>query len=288
MCLFLQHMIYHFITGTQACTQLQEAIEKEPEMQGTIVCMEDALSIGPLQPSEGESFRTLRENYYKELSPNEKNPVQCPELDKVDEIIQRLQEDNAAIVWFWVAPAAVDICAYYWLLTKLACFTGRLYVVNIAGLPFLDENGKLFYPKSFKEIPAKEMIKARKLARAITPAEREVDVEEWRKILAENTDIRLYEGGKKIQGKNADHFDSLLLSFCSGQMQKASKILRQTISRYQPPVPDLFLLHRLRYLVQSGKLIAQGNIEKPANEWDIKTVETQPESTENTEASQAS
>src|SRR5690606_10024743 len=101
-------------------------------------------------------------------------------------------------VWFWLAPWPADMTAYYWLLSYFQKYREQFYVVNVGGLPFIDEERKMFYPKNISEIPAKEVVKALKLARQITPSEMEVDTEEWERLKNENAGIRVYEGGKKL------------------------------------------------------------------------------------------
>jgi hypothetical protein len=146
----------------------------------------------------------------------------------------------------------------------------RFYVVNVGGLPFLDENGKLFYPKNISEITGKELIKAKKLARLVTPSEMEIDTDEWERIKADNAPIRVYEGGKKLSAKSDEHYDQQLASFCSQQFQKASKIIRQAMSKYGIPTGDTYLGWRLRKMGEAGKLIIQGDPAKAFNEWEVK------------------
>ena len=68
----------------------------------------------------------------------------------------------------------------------------------------------LFYPVNLYEIPAKEFVKAKKLAREITPSEFEVDPDEWTKLCSENKGIRILEGGKKLVQEDYDHYDAVL------------------------------------------------------------------------------
>jgi hypothetical protein len=51
------------------------------------------------------------------------------------------------------------------------------------------------------EIQPKEFLKAKKLSRAVTLSEFEVDPDEWKRLSSENAMIRILEGGKKIAGR---------------------------------------------------------------------------------------
>ena len=181
-----------------------------------------------------------------------------------------MYKDETIQAWFWMAPAPADVCAYYWLLPYLTKHLGRFYVINITGLPFLNEQGQVFYPKSFSQILPKEIVKARRLARQVTPSEMEVDGDDWKRLVEENGGVRTHEGGKKIVSQGLDYYDKQLLGFCAQNFQKASKVVRQALSKNNIPTGDLFLGWRLRKMAEEGMLIVQGDPTKALNEFDIR------------------
>lgn len=253
-----------------AAEPLKEAVMSEPSMQGEVIVMKDILHVGPLQKAEGQSFSELRTGFWQEVVPNEKNPVKVDDMERLLEISKVMYNDPEAKAWFWMAPGPADVCAYHWMLPYLSKHMGRFFLLNIAGLPFLDENGKVFYPKNISEILPKEIVKARKLARAVTPAEMEVDGDEWIKLMEENAGIRTHGGGKKLSSQAETYYDNQLLSFCSHQFQKASRIVSQGLSKFNIPTGDLYLGWRLRKLAEAGKLVLQGDITKTLKDFDVK------------------
>ena len=263
-------MIYHIVTGDIAAGPLNIALGTEPSMEGQVVVMKDVLSVGPLQKEEGQKFSELRSAFWQEVVINEKNPIVVDDLERLSEVSIALANDAEAKAWIWIAPWPADVCTYHWALKYLGQYMGRLFVINIAGLPFLDEQGKVFFPKSIGEIQPKELVKARKLARAVTPAELEVDGEEWRKLVKENGGIRIHEGGKRLTSKSEEHYDNQLISFCSHQYQKASKVVSQALARYNVPTGDLYLGWRLRKMVESGRLELQGDTTKALKDFEVK------------------
>ena len=263
-------MIYHIVTGDIAAGPLNIALGTEPSMEGQVVVMKDVLSVGPLQKEEGQKFSELRSAFWQEVVINEKNPIVLDDLERLSEVSIALANDAEAKAWIWIAPWPADVCTYHWALKYLGQYMGRLFVINIAGLPFLDEQGKVFFPKSIGEIQPKELVKARKLARAVTPAELEVDGEEWRKLVKENGGIRIHEGGKRLTSKSEEHYDNQLISFCSHQYQKASKVVSQALARYNVPTGDLYLGWRLRKMVESGRLELQGDTTKALKDFEVK------------------
>lgn len=263
-------MIYHIVTGDLAANALKEAIALEPLMEGEIVVIRDVLNVGPLKKEEGQKFSELRTAFWQEVINNEKVPVEVDDMERLLQVSANMAKDEAAKVWLWIAPIPADICTYHWSLLYFGKYPGRFMVVNIAGLPFLDENGKIFYPKSIAEIRPKELGKAKRLPRAVTYAELETDGEEWRKLVADNAAIRTHEGGKRLTSRSGEHYDNQLLSFCTHQYHKASKIVNQAITRYNIPTGDVFLGYRLRKLVEAGKLQVQGEMHKTLKDFEVK------------------
>jgi len=267
-------MIYHFVVGDHAAEPLSAAVNADPSLAGEVVVLKDILHVGPLQKEDGQSFSELRSAFWHEVVPGEKTPVQVDDMERLLAVSGKMFQDQNVIAWFWMAPSPADVCAYYWALPYLSKHLGRVFVLNISGLPFLDDQGKLFYPKSIAHILPKELVKARKLARPVTPSEMEVDADEWKKLVSENAAVRTHEGGKKIISQTENYYDHLLLSFCSQQFQKASKIVRQCISKHNIPTGDIWLGWRLKKLASEGVVSLQGDSGKALNDFEVRLPDT--------------
>ncbi len=264
-------MIYHIVVGDMAAAPLAEAIAAMPEMAGEIVVIRDLLNVGPLKKTEeSQKFSELRSAFWQLVAPNDKSPVQVDDTERILQVSSAMAGDEGLKVWLWVAPWPADICTWLWLTKYFGKYPGRFSVVNIAGLPFLDTNGKVFYPKNISELEPKELVKARRLARAVSYAEVETDEEEWRKLTEGNAGVRTLESGKRIGQKGDDLYDAHLISFCSQQFQKASKIVNQALTKFNIPTGDLYLGWRLRELVAQDKLHMQGDPAKTLKDFDVK------------------
>lgn len=264
-------MIYHIVIGDMAATPVAEAVAATPEMAGEVVVIRDLLNLGPLQKTEdGQKFSELRSAFWQEVTHNDKNPVVVDDTERILQVSAAMAGNEEIKAWLWVAPWPADICTWLWLTKYLGKYPGRYYVVNIAGLPFLDANGKVFYPKNISELETKEVVKARKLARQVSYAEIETDEDDWRKLTDGNAGVRTLESGKRIGQKGADHYDAQLISFCSQQFQKASKIANQAIAKFNIPTGDLYLGWRLRILAELDLLHMQGDPAKSMKDFDVK------------------
>jgi hypothetical protein len=131
-------------------------------------------------------------------------------------------------------------------------------ILYLNNLPFINEKGNIFYPVSLNEIPPKEFLKAKKLAREITLSEFEVDPDEWTKLCNENKGIRILEGGKKLSHFGYDYFDSELKKYIMPDWQKGNKIIHNCLSKSKQTIGEAYLLWRLKELIAQNLFDVQG------------------------------
>lgn len=252
---------------------LQKAFELDESMAGDIIQVKDDFAVGPIVSIyETEGYQSRRD-WWKQLL--EFSPY-VEQLDIVDDkltvhnLLKQLDEDPALQVWIWMGQNQHDVCGYYWLMSQLKDYQGRIFVLYLNNLPFISEKGGIFYPTVLHEIQPKEFLKAKKLARPITTSEFEVDPDEWKKLCNENGMVRLLEGGKKIISKEVDQYDKDLLMVITSEPQKLQKILGNAFSKMKIKTGDVFLVWRLREMIAEGKLEAQGDWVKGWKEITIK------------------
>jgi hypothetical protein len=146
-------------------------------------------------------------------------------------------------------------------MSQLKDYQGRVFILYLNNLPFINEKGNIFYPTSLFQIQPKEFVKAKKLARPITLSEFEIDPDEWAKLGRENKGVRLLEGGKKLVQKEYDYYDNVLMTFITKNWTKVSKLFQQYYTKVKETTGDVYLLWRLKQLVEDGKIEMQGNMQ---------------------------
>lgn len=272
-------MVYHFVVGDMAAKPLLEALMPETNDDREIIILKDILNVGPLMKEEGQTFSNLRSAFWQEVLGQEKTTPEVDDMERLLDVSKKMYDEPQSTAWFWMAPLPADVCAYHWLLPYLSKHMGRFLIVNIAGLPFLNESGKIFFPESIAQIPAREIVKATKLARPVNASEVEVDSYEWKKLQRENAGIRIHGGGKKLSSQPETFYDQKLLDHCTTQFQKASKLLAQAMQKQNIPTGDLYLAWRLRRMAAEGQLVLQGDVTKSLKDFEVKL----PDNTANTE-----
>jgi len=253
---------------------MKQVVNLDESLTGEVIQIKDDFAVGPLLDIESEEGWNARVNWWRELlksSPyeNDKNTF-FDDRDTVTQIRQRLDENDSEQVWIWMAQNQHDVCGYYWLMQHFKEYQGRILVVYLNNLPFINEKGQLFYPAWLSEIQPKEFLKAKKLARPITMSEFEVDPDEWKRLTTENSMVRTLEGGKKIVGKGETFYDSEIIKNVNPEWQKASRVLSNTLHRMKIKTGDVFLMWRMKDLIAQGRIEALGDVNKGWKEFDVR------------------
>ena len=260
---------------------LQKSIELDASMQGEVLLIRDDYAVGPVSDIYKEEGKARRIEWWKEvLKVEEGKEISTEELSQdsetVTRLISRLKEDPSEIVWIWAAQNKHDVSGYYWLISQLKDFQGRIFILYLNNLPFINEKGNIFYPDNLFEIPPREFLKARKLARVITLSEFEIDPDEWNRLGQENKGVRILEGGKKLVQADYDYYDADLKKFITKDWQKGSRIINQFLSKNRQTTGDAYLLWRLKRIITSGGYDIQGEL-KGMKDFEVK-MQNVPES----------
>lgn len=252
----------HIVFEQANTAGLQNAMALDESLTGDVIEINDDFAVGPLGAIYETEGYQQRRDWWQELLTYSPYTEQLNIVDDklaVHKLLQQLDSDPDLLVWIWMGQNAHDVCGYYWLMSQLKDYQGRIEVLYLNNLPFLNEKGGLFYPTNLYEIQPKEFLKAKKLARPITLSEFEVDPDEWKKICAENAMVRFLEGGKKITGKAVDFYDKDILANVTQAPQKLVKLITTTLNKMKVKTGDVFLVWRIREMAAAGKLEVQGD-----------------------------
>jgi hypothetical protein len=249
--------LIHIVFDEAGAENLKESFALDDIIAGEILVIEDDLACGPLAPDAGQQ-KSSRRRWWEALAGEEAMGGVDRDWEKLRDLGQQMRQDENNEVWIWAAQNARDVCGYYNLLASLADFTGRVHLIYLNNLPFLNEKGGVFYPVRLMEILPREFLKARRLAREVTAAEFEVDGEEWNRLAAEGSLLRILEGGKKIRGEAESYFDKELLNRCRLDYVKAWRLVSQVRQKNRDHISEAFLYGRLGKLLEAQALEANG------------------------------
>ena len=255
----------HIVFNTADIAALEAAIALDESLAGKIIEIKDDYAVGPLLDIYETEGYQLRKNWWGNVLAHSPYTDQLDIVDDrltVHQLINALNHDENESIWIWMGQNVHDVCGYYWLMSQFKEYQGRIQVLYLNNLPFLNEKGQLFYPTYLSQIQPKEFIKAKKLARPITLSEFELDPDEWNKICTEQEVIKFLEGGKKIVNMDINFYDKEILSLLTKNAQKLPSALSNILAKMKVKTGDAFVVYRLKALADLGKIVFVGDWEK--------------------------
>jgi hypothetical protein len=253
---------------------LNQAIAMDEAMAGEVLLIRDDFAVGPLANIYTPEGQEQRRDWWRSVfvGSDHEGIVEDGKVDDpavVTKIKELLTNDEEQVVWIWAAQNKHDVCGYYWLISQLVDFQGRVHILYLNNLPFINEKGNIFYPDWLSQIQPKEFLKAKKLARPVTVSEFEVDSDEWNKITQDVREVRLLEGGKKIVQRDVGFYDQEVSKYITGEFQKANKIINAFLTKSKETTGDGFMLWRLKMIAQTEQFEFQGVL-KGVKDFEVK------------------
>lgn len=264
----------HIVFNESEVELMNKVIEADETLQGEVVQIKDDYAVGPLTDIDSEEGWKARLDWWMNLlSYSHYDTSEIHHFDDrqtIKQLINKLDENESEQIWIWMGQNQHDVCGYYRIISSFKPYQGRIMVLYMNNLPFINDKGQLFYPSWLNEIPVKEFLKAKKLARPVTLSEFEIDPDEWKKICEENVSVRILEGGKKIVGKEENFYDNEILKNLTTEWQKAWRLVGNTLHRMKIKTGDVFIEWRIKVLIELGKIEISGDISKGWKEFDVK------------------
>jgi hypothetical protein len=276
----------HIVFNEADIEVLKKAQELDESLAGEVIIIRDDYAVGPIANIYETEGYQQRRDWWKsvvDISPYNTDELMNLVDDKltVHNLKRTLDEDVKEEVWIWMGQNQHDVCGYYWLMSQFANYQGRIFVLYLNNLPFINEKGQIFYPSWLHEIQPKEFLKAKKLCRKITLSEFEVDPDEWKKICQENAMIRILEGGKKLASKEDDFYDGAILAGLTNEWQKGSKAMHNILGKMKIKTGDAFLLWRMTKMAEQEKIEINGDPSKGWKDFEVKLKSKATELVEN-------
>jgi hypothetical protein len=264
----------HIVFNESEVDLMKQVIEQDETLAGEVVQIKDDYAVGPLAGIDTEEGWQARLTWWMGLLENSSyagtNTVKFDDRETVKGLKEKLAANPEEQIWIWMGQNQHDVTGYYWLMPQLSEYAGRIMVLYLNNLPFINEKGQIFYPSWLSEIQPKEFLKAKKLSRPITLSEFEVDPDEWKRLCEENGMVRILEGGKKIASKEETFYDNEVMKNLTGDWQKATRVLTNTLHRMKIKTGDVFLMWRMKQLIVQEKIEVTGDLNKGWKDFDVK------------------
>ena len=158
----------HIVFNEADVDVLKKAIELDESMTGDVIEIRDDYAVGPIKDIYTPEGIGARAAWWRQVLAGgdydgKADKGQVDDNKTVADLLQRLQENEKEIVWVWAAQNKHDVCGYYWLMSQLKDLQGRIYILYLNNLAFINEKCAIFYPDWLNLIHPKEFMKAKKM-----------------------------------------------------------------------------------------------------------------------------
>jgi hypothetical protein len=137
----------HVVFQQSVVEVLKKAQELDETLAGNIYHIKDDYAVGPLIDLDKPEGWQARRDWWKMLLEASNEYSVDETMDMVDDkltlhrLTTQLKEEESEIVWIWAAQNKHDVSGYYWLMSQLQQWQGRVYILYLNNLPFINEKG---------------------------------------------------------------------------------------------------------------------------------------------------
>lgn len=160
----------HIVFNESEVDLMKQVIELDETLAGEVFQVKDEWGVGPLRNLDTEEGWQARLEWWRgQLQGSPYNETLVGSFDDrktVEDLKSKLGADPGQELWIWMGQNQHDVTGYYWLMPQFREYQGRVMVLYLNNLPFINEKGQVFYPSWLHEIQPKEFVKAKKLARS--------------------------------------------------------------------------------------------------------------------------
>ena len=138
----------HIVFNESEVELMQKVMELDPELTGEVIQIRDEFGVGPLTGLDTEEGWNARLEWWKgQLQGSPYKEDLAGSFDDrltVKDIRTKLEENAEEAVWIWMGQNQHDVTGYYWLIPQLKDYQGRVMVLYMNNLPFINEKGPTF------------------------------------------------------------------------------------------------------------------------------------------------
>ena len=149
----------HIVFNEADVKVLMQAIEMDETLAGEVIQIKDDYAVGPLDNIYVGEGIEARKQFWRDVLAGGDADGKVDDGDVDDyktaaELVGTMRRNPEEKIWIWAAQNKHDVSGYYWLLNYMKEFQGRVFILYLNNLPFINEKGNIFYPNWLHEIPS--------------------------------------------------------------------------------------------------------------------------------------
>ncbi len=251
----------HIVFWDSAAGTLKYFFENnESEYKGEVINFREDHSTGPLFEIDTEKGLKKRIEWFEKMlkAVSEYDYFKDIVKDFIDtyEDIKNIDLDSKIVIW--CGENTVDQVGLRYLSTL---FRNReLYEVNVSDSYINGYDGKRYKPRALGECSPEAIEHLILTMKKIEKEKHKNLVNEWEILRTSKENLRVLKNNNLI-GVDESYYDEDILSNCTFNFQKASRVIGSTMGNSDQLVSDMYIDYRVRKLVESGKVEYRGKLE---------------------------
>lgn len=230
-----------------------------------IIVFEDRLNVGTICDLHSIDSIEKRKKWLLESFGNtDETDYYLKIIDEDIAILKTLIENAKHVnkLYIWNGFSASEIVNTARLLFHLSESIKEIYMTDFPNIPIERRDGVVIYPEILAVTAPEQVIELKKHFKLVSNDCLQRWVNLWHKFMSEEATLRILGEDGEIYVKDEDFYDSSLISGCNEEYQSASRVIGYTLCDTNFNVRDSFLNWRLKQLVLSEKLKAQGELKE--------------------------
>ncbi|MEY4661032.1 MAG: hypothetical protein RLZZ42_984 [Bacteroidota bacterium] len=141
----------HIVFNEPDVEVISKAIALDEGLQGELVLVRDDYAVGPLNEIYLPEGIEARKDWWRMVLRGteaeqtvDEGKVNDPLV--VHQLLQSMTDNPEEVIWIWAAQNKHDVCGYYWLMSQLQVFQGRVFILYLNNLPLSTRREIFFIP----------------------------------------------------------------------------------------------------------------------------------------------
>ncbi|MFA7493268.1 MAG: DUF3658 domain-containing protein [Proteiniphilum sp.] len=230
-----------------------------------LICLEDALNLGPICDLDSVEEIKKRSNWWSKVFDDPEKMGEEKTFTLINKDVETIKRVVANYtnekIYLWTGLVASEIISTARLLYHLQPLNNHIHLFDFSNFSMKNVRGEVIHPECLSVTDLCRVDDVKKHFRILTEEELLKFRQLWKKVKSENFLLWIVENGRIVE-KDETYFDSFLLSYCSSEFQHPARVIGHTLYDADFNVGDSFLNYRLKQLILMEKVEYRGELKE--------------------------
>ena len=255
----------HVVFGPTAKCALEASFEFDERYKGEVIAFADELSIGPLEDLVTVNGIARRKEWWESIMTKaeagyRKDFVE-QDVKRYDDLRTQAKTHDLCI---WLGKDVTSLLGFMRLMNELKNISKEIWMMDYPHEMYKYPVGEGLF-LNIDILNPNQIPGLKQYIRKLRKDDREAAIEDWQRNSLNTSRLRVRSVGVVVEHVDENFYDRLLLKNCTQEFQKTAFVIGSSYLDFLETgqyVNDAYLNWRLKELVKSGKLKAEGVLEE--------------------------